>query len=289
MSNTVYQIITDHIIEKLESGTVPWHRPWKSRGYPINLISKKPYRGVNVFLLGCSGYVSPYWLSYKQAQDLRGNVKKGEKASIAVFWKQVQVDDKNSETGEIKKKTIPMLRYYRVFNTEQCENINPEKIPVPEIKQNFQPLQQCEFIINNMPNKPNIQHKTQQAYYQPSGDCINMPLQNTFENSEEYYSTLFHELTHSTGHSSRLNRHQKNHCSHHFGSQDYSKEELVAEMGAAFLCGHAGIEMKTLENSAAYIKSWLSKLKDDVRLVISAAAQAQKSTDYILNNPIIEY
>lgn len=289
MNNTVYQIITNQIIEKLKSGTIPWHTPWKGGGNPANLISKKPYRGINTFLLSCSGYISPYWLSYKQAQSLGGNVKKGEKASIAIFWKQIQVDDKNKETGEIKKKNIPLLRYYNVFNIEQCENINPEKAPTPEIKQNFQPLQQCESVINNMPNKPDIQHKAQRAYYQPLGDFVNMPLQNTFENSEEYYSTLFHELTHSTGHSSRLNRHQKNHCSHHFGSQDYSKEELVAEMGAAFLCGYTGIEMKTLENSAAYIKSWLSKLKDDVRLVISAAAQAQKSTDYILNNPIIEY
>lgn len=289
MTNTVYQIITDQIIKKLESGTVPWYRPWKGGEYPMNLISKKPYRGVNAFLLGCSGYVSHYWVSYKQAQDLGGNVKKGEKSSIAVFWKQLQVDGKNIETGETKKKTIPMLRYYHVFNTEQCENINPDKIPAPEIRMDFQSLQQCESVINNMPNKPDIRCKGREAFYQPSGDFVNIPLQNTFDNDEEYYSTLFHELTHSTGHSTRLGRHQKNHCSHNFGSQDYSKEELIAEMGAAFLCGYTRIEMKTIENSAAYIKSWLSRLKDDVKLVVLAAAQAQKSTDYILNSPIIEY
>ena len=279
MSNKVYEIVTEQIINKLEQGTVPWHQPWIGGQEPMNLISKKPYRGINSFLLACAGYVSPYWVSYKQAQDLGGNVKKGEKSTLVVFWKPINV---KTNDEEITEKTIPFLRYYRVFNIEQCENIDIKKIPISDARQNFQPLEQCEIVINGMPNKPTIQYREQQAYYHPNNDFVNMPRQDTFKNDETYYSTLFHELTHATGHKSRLDRHQKNKCSHHFGSQDYSKEELVAEMGAAFLCGHCQIENKTIDNSAAYIGSWLKRLKDDVKLVVLAAAQAQKAADYIL-------
>jgi len=276
MSNKVYEIITEKIISELDKGNIPWHRPWTGTGYPKNLISKKEYRGINVFLLSCQGYASPYWISYKQAQELGGNVKKGEKSTMVVFWKQIKIKDKEDNTD----KTIPLLRYYRVFNTEQCEGIE-NKVPVLNINHNFQSIPACEKTVQDMQKRPDIQHKDQRAYYNPSNDFVNMPKQESFDKEEFYYSVLFHELGHSTGHKERLDR--KKFAEGCFGSETYSKEELCAEMTAAFLCGSHGIEQQTIGNSAAYIKSWLRKLKDDVKLVVLAAAQAQKASDYILN------
>lgn len=280
MSNKVYEIITEKIIEQLEQGTVPWHKPWIGSGSPKNLVSKKEYRGINVFLLSCSKYGNPYWVSYKQAKQLGGTVKKGEKSTIVVFWKQIKVDDKDNEG---KQKTIPLLRYYRVFNVEQCKGFE-NKVPELDIKQNFQPLEQCETVLDNMQNKPDIQFKEPRAYYHPNHDFVNMPNKESFETPEFYYSVFFHELSHSTGHKKRLDRKTIGDCA--FGSEKYSKEELVAEMGAAYLCGTCGIENKTIDNSAAYIKSWLRKLKDDVKMVVLAAAAAQKASDYILNKEL---
>jgi len=277
MSNAVYEIITNQILEELKKGTIPWHQPWNS-DYPKNLITKKEYRGINVFLLGCRKFSSPYWLSYKQAASLGGNVKKGEKSTIVVFWKQVQITEKIDNVE--KPKTIPFLRYYRIFNTEQCEGIE-ERIPISEVNPDFKPLIECEKTIKNMQNKPDIYHNESRAYYNPTDDFVNMPKPETFSKEEYYYSVMFHELGHSTGHKNRLARKDFDHAA--FGSQVYSKEELCAEMTAAFLCGHHKIELQTIENSAAYIKSWLGKLKDDIKIVVIAAAQAQKASDYILN------
>lgn len=282
--NKVYQIITDQILGQLEKGTVPWQRPWIDAGHPKNLISKKEYRGFNVFALACQGYASPYWLTYKQAQDLGGHVKKGEKSTIVIFWKtgnktiESLQDEKEVET----KKSFFILRYYRVFNVDQCVGIDPDKVPATIPTRDFNPIEACETIIFKMPKKPEIHHKEQRAYYRPNTDTINMPKQETFGNGENYYSTLFHELSHSTGHQSRLDRHRKNNCTHHFGSVDYSKEELVAEMGAAFLCGHCGIEQAVINNQAAYIDGWMHKLRGDNQIIIKSAAQAQRAADFIL-------
>jgi len=276
MKNKVYSIITEQIIDQLNQGKIPWNQPWIG-GRAKNLISGKEYRGINTFILGSQRAKSPYWLSYKQAQQLGGNVKKGEKSTMIVFWKQVQVDDKDSKTG---KKTIPMLRYYRVFNSDQC-NLPENKTPVLEANQNFQPIEQCERIVSGMPKRPTIQHQESKAYYSPSDDFVNMPAKNAFEKEEFYYSVLFHELGHSTGHASRCAR-KKFHEWQPFGSDSYSKEELVAEMTAAFLCGESGIERETIQNSAAYIQSWTRKFKENVKLVVLAAAQAQKAADFIM-------
>jgi antirestriction protein ArdC len=173
-----------------------------------------------------------------------------------------------------------MLRYYSVFNIEQTEGITPP--PAEETHNLFHPLANAEKIVANVPLNPDIKYGGNRAYYSVSLDYIQLPHQHTFNSIEEYYSTYFHELTHATGHSSRLSRKSILEPSY-FGSHEYSKEELVAEMGAAFLCGHAGIENKTIENSAAYIQGWLRELKNDKTLLIHAAAQAQKATDYILN------
>jgi len=274
----VYEIITDRIMEKLEQGCVPWHKPWAGNSeYQKNLITKKEYRGINVFILSCAGYASPYWLTYKQAKELGGNIQKGEKGSPVVFWKWLE-----KKSDDETEEKIPMLRYYTVFNVCQTEGIDEKKIPELAIKYNeLEKIEICEQVIARMPKRPEIVHKEQRAYYRPSNDTLNMPLFESFDDAEKFYSVIFHELTHSTGHQSRLNRKGITEIAA-FGSKEYSKEELVAEMGAAFLCGHCQIENKTIDNSAAYIKSWLSKLHDDKKMVVVAAAQAQKAADFIL-------
>lgn len=280
----VYTIITDRIIGLLERGIIPWQKPWHGgEQAPRNLISGKEYRGVNVFLLNSMAYHSPYWLTYKQAQELGGNVKRGEKSCPVVFWKWLDVDDPAND----QNRRVPFLRYYSAFNVSQCEGIDAH-VPVSDnSRRPHQAIAEAERLVSTMPKRPEIKHGLGQAFYSPSSDFIGMPSPEKFKSGENYYSVLFHELTHSTGHESRLNRKGVAGSDGQwsaFGSQSYSKEELVAEMGAAFLCGHAGIVERTLDNSAAYIGSWLKKLKDDTRLVVQAAAQAQKAADFILGN-----
>jgi antirestriction protein ArdC len=183
-----------------------------------------------------------------------------------------------------------MLRYYTVFNVSQCDGLDESKIPVLAKRYNeIEALEQCETVIEHMPKRPVITYHEQRAYYSPSSDYVNMPRKESFDGSAEYYSTLFHELTHSTGHETRVNRKGVSGSDGSwsaFGSTPYAKEELVAEMGASFLCGICEIENKTIDNSAAYIKSWLHKLKDDKKMVIIAAAQAQKAVDFILGKKL---
>ena len=174
-------------------------------------------------------------------------------------------------------KRIPLLRYYTVFNLEQTTGI---ETPMEPHKQTFQPIERCEALVASMPQRPTLHHGEPRAYYRPLVDAINMPRPELFDSPEEYYSTLFHEMTHSTGHERRLNRPTLTDLCP-FGSTNYSKEELVAEMGAAFLCGVCGIENRTVDNSAAYIASWLRVLKNDKQMVILAAAQAQRAADFI--------
>lgn len=269
MQNGLIARVTDAIIDRLEKGTVPWHKPWKSRfSLPVNLASGRPYRGINAFALAMQPYRSRYWLTLRQAAQLGGSVRCGERGTTVIFWTWLEKDEDR----------IPFLRYYTVFNAEQCDGLKlPEPAPVPEIH----PIDAAEKIVAEFRNGPRIERVGNQALYRPPADTILMPVRESFESSEEYYSTLFHELTHSTGHESRLARPTLvDLCP--FGSTNYSKEELVAEMGAALLCGEAGIENRTIDNSAAYIGGWLKKLQDDRRLLIVAAAQAQKAADLIL-------
>jgi antirestriction protein ArdC len=274
VKNDVYQVITDRIVRLLESGTVPWHRPWRGGEVPQNLVSRRPYRGINVFLLNAAGFASPFWLSFKQIQTLGGRVKKGERSFPVVFWKIFNEE----EDGGAKR--ILFLRYYSVFNATQCEGIAVPALQ-PSLAVPFQPIEKCEQVVTAMPKRPAIHHNGGRACYSPPLDQITLPESKLFESSEEYYSTLFHEMTHATGHASRLNRKEIAEL-HRFGSDPYSREELVAEMGSAFLCGHCAIENKTIDNSAGYIQSWLARLKEDRKLVVHAAAQAQKACDFIL-------
>ncbi len=238
-------------------------------------------------MLGSAGYTSPYWLTFKQAKEIGGYVRKGEQGFPVVFWKWLEGTGE-SEEGEERRTTtrrIPLARLYHVFNVQQCEL--PARLqPFLQIHEPLSPDPQtqiaaCEQILAHMPNRPPIEHREARAYYTPVQDTVNMPARGLFPQIEHYYSVLFHELTHSTGHWQRLNRPTLTDLCP-FGSTNYSKEELVAEMGAAFLCGVAGIANETVDNSAAYIQSWLTKLKNDTRLIILAAAQAQKAADYIL-------
>ena len=214
VKSDVYQIVTEKIIELLEQGIVPWEKPWKggAGAMPKNLVSKKAYRGINTFMLSVigesTGFVSPYWLTYKQAQNLGGNVKKGEKSALVVFWKWLEKEETDPETGKKHTENIPMLRYYRVFNADQCENITLPDVPTDHSEPlDFEPIAACENIVDHMPQRPEIVHSGQaQAYYRPSADLVHMPDKDKFLSVEEYYSTLFHELTHSTAHESRLDR-----------------------------------------------------------------------------------
>jgi antirestriction protein ArdC len=274
---SVYEIVTQQVIEQLKAGVAPWRKPW-STSIPRNLISKKPYRGMNVLMLATQGYSSPYWVTFNQAKQLGAHVRRGERSTLVSFWKFGEYSKENIETRETENKTSILLRYYRVFNLEQCEGLSAlrgdEYRPV-------NPIAECESITNSMPNRPRIEPNLH-AFYRPSADTVGMPERDSFESAEAYYSTLFHELTHSTGHTSRLNRFEEHSADHQFGSESYSREELVAEFGAAMLSGIAGISPVTLSNSASYLQSWIIRLKSDSRLIVSAASQAQKAADYIL-------
>ncbi|KAF0181132.1 MAG: hypothetical protein FD161_438 [Limisphaerales bacterium] len=275
-NQTSYDRITDRITALLTQGTVPWHKPWKAKtGLPRNFVSQKPYRGINVFLLIAMSYESPFWLTFRQAAQLGACVRKGEKACPVVFWKQWQIEDKDS--GEQKK--IPLLRFHHVFNVTQCDGLNIGTEPVPA---SVNGISKPEDIVAQMPQPPVVKHGMSRAYYSPHEDCVGLPTRERFDTPEGYYATLFHELVHSTGHEKRLKRAALTESAG-FGSNPYCKEELIAEMGAAFLCGHAEISERVIDNSAAYLNGWLEQLQNDKTLIVQAAAQAQKACDFILD------
>lgn len=285
---SIYQTVTDRIVSSLKAGVIPWEKPWKTPRFtggpfPRNFFTGKPYRGINVLLLWSSDYSSPFWVTFKQAQELKGNVRKGERGTPIVFYKQLPERTKQEGEATDEDERAPfLLCYYTVFNVEQCDGLKlPEfeqPITTPEIDED----ELCECIVTAWEKRPAL-HLTSpteyRAYYRPSTDSVHMPARSRFVDAPHYYSTLFHELVHSTGHESRLNRT----FGDHFGDELYSKEELVAEMGAAFLCAIVGIANEhTDRNTTAYIQNWISKLEADNRLVIHAAASAQRAADCIL-------
>jgi antirestriction protein ArdC len=269
---SVYQIVTDKIIEELQKGVIPWRRPWTTRGrsFPINYVTRKPYTGVNQWLLPAGEYAT-----YKQVQEAGGHVKKGEKGWLVVFF--ALLDSKEDE-----KKKIPILKYYTVFEINtQCEGAESKYKP-NEITEH-DAIEQAENIIHTYGNElaGGIVYGHDSAYYMPSKDMIHVPKLEDYKVKEEYYSVMFHEMVHSTGHETRLSRDGVT-GKVAFGSETYSKEELVAELGSAMLCNHIGILDTTLQNSTSYLNAWIKKLKEDSRLIISASSQAQKATNYIL-------
>ncbi|HTF18291.1 MAG TPA: zincin-like metallopeptidase domain-containing protein [Chryseolinea sp.] len=283
----VYSIINSMILEKLQQNMLPWKQPWNKFGPARNYVSGKAYRGINAMLLNHTQSEYPLFLTFNQVKDLGGHIKKGSKGNIVVFWKKLYYG--NSGKIDLRKireyapediKTIPFLRYYYVFNIDSIEGVEFE---VPAKNLALQPLENCERIIEQMPNSPAIEHGGDQPSYNKVDDKIKVPHLSNFKSEEEYYATVFHELSHSTGHPSRLNRDM----SGNYGSKQYSFEELIAEAAACSLCNESGIADQIIDNSIAYIKAWLERLtflvKEDDKFLVRAFAQAQRATDYILN------
>ena len=274
----VYEIVTDKIIKLLEAGVIPWKKPWSGGESAFNRISKKPYSVLNCMLLSHSGE----YATYKQWQSLGGQVRKGEESEVVVYWNWVPV--KNAEQKEDEEVLMkPVLRYYNVFHISQVDGVEP--LPVEAEKNKLEPIDEAERIKDTYLSRESalrlvIEH-SDKAYYSPSRDCIVVPKLDQFMDPAEYYSTMFHEMIHSTGHKMRLNRLESG-AEAAFGGTEYSKEELVAEIGSAMSLGKAGIETSsTIKNSAGYIQSWLRVLRNDSRFIVSAASKAERAVEYI--------
>ena len=275
---TVYDIVTEKITTLLEAGHIPWQKPWKMSDAPKNFVSHRRYSGVNVFMLTAvreiKGYTSTEWLTQNQVNDLGGYVDWAKEKRTLII-KAATFDKKVAEGA--KPETGFSMIYYQVYNSDQVTGL-PLHLKYPEVI--IDPITAAELVYTNMPGRPEIKTGGDRASYVPRLDYVKMPTRNSFKSAEYYYKTLWHELAHSTSNASRLNRDVGAHV---FGSQDYSREELVAEMSAAFMMGATGIENDdTITNSTGYIKSWLTALASDSHLVVSAASQAQKVADYIL-------
>lgn len=278
-----YAEVTARIVAALERGTVPWRHPWRARGLR-NAVSHRPYRGINLLVLSLTsmeaGYDDARWLTFRQAEQLGGHVRRGEHGTRVVFWKWPPRDeDRNSDSPDADRSpALPLMRLYTVFNVAQCEGLT---LPDPESGGEFDPLTRAEAIVAGYADGPHVFHDGESAYYIPSRDEVHLPPLGAFRDVDGYHATLFHELAHSTGHPSRLYR-EGYQESAPFGSPVYSREELVAEFAAAFLCQEAGVDASRLDQSAAYIASWLRALEDDRRLAVAAAGQAQRAVDHIL-------
>lgn len=296
MNNTeLYAEITNKVIEQLKAGTIPWHKPWHTGDNKgaFNRVTKKPYSLLNQICLLHTGE----YASYDQWQSLGGKIRKGEKSEMVVFWKPWQTKNPNFKgyitdedgklqaiDGEKEFKTIYLLRYYRVFHISQVDGVEPLKIDDYE-EFETPTIDRIEDVIKAYADGTNLKIQntdTKGAYYSPSLDYVNVPPIENFESNDEYYSTMFHELTHSTGNGKRLKRDGFDKVVI-FGSEDYSKEELVAELGSQFICSQLGISTeKTFQNSSAYIRSWIKKLQDDTKMIVQASTKAQKACEYLL-------
>ena len=269
----IYAEITNRMIKEMEQGQIPWKKPWMASGAAISHTTGKAYSLLNQMLLGRAGE----WLTFKQVNAEGGWVRKGEKARMCVFWTWLEKEDE--ETGEVKQ--VPFLKYYNVFHIDQCEGITAKythQNPNPA-----NPDEAAEAIITEYIKREGITLESMEgdkAYYQPATDRIVLPLLKQFSEAAEYYSTAFHEMVHSTGHMKRLARLD---TTANFGGEEYSKEELVAEIGSAALVHHAGLETpSSFKNNAAYVQNWLQALKNDKRFIVSAAGKADKAVSYIL-------
>lgn len=272
----IYARVTQLIIDKLEQNVIPWHKPWGDGVPPCNYVSKRPYSGINSLLLSCQDFPNSYFVTIHQANELGGRVRKGAKGNLVVFAKTNQGED---EAGEITLTKV--LRHYHVFNVADIEGVEFD-LNKPTFA--IQPDPNAESLISAMPSTPTIVVQGHRACYNPVTDTVKMPPIADFYTKEDYYCTLFHELIHSTGHHTRLSRPTIT-GEIRFGSKDYSLEELVAEIGSCYLLKKSGLDTSNtslLDNSVAYIKGWLSVLKNDKRFIMDAASKAQKAADYIL-------
>lgn len=287
----IFERITQRIIELLERGVKPWcPAHFLDVGFPRNFSTGSYYQGVNSFLLGMQRYASPYWLTYLQAKELGGQVRKGEKGSPVIKYGRFSKpgDADSSEGG--KPPYRGYLKSYCVFNATQIEGIDfPQSTPHPE-RLESELNDEAARIVAGMPVPPAIHEgRYSRAFYNPHTDSVDIPSRTTFQSESSFYSTLFHELAHSTGHPKRLSRESLTHSdgidsTDSQARRNYGKEELVAEMTAAFLCAHAGILEEEIEHHAAYLQGWIKALraKENRRWIVSAASHAQKATDFIL-------
>ncbi len=273
--NDVYNLINNRVIAYLENGIIPWNQSWAQIGIPTNLITKKPYTGINTWLLTALGYEHNYFLTFKQIKELGGSVIKGEKSCPVIFWEWTEVENKE-KPGMTKR--VSKIKYYTVFNILQCNDIPLEMIPHSK---DFGKVVKPESIWNNMPNKPTVQHVQDEAHYNPENDFINMPKKKDVL-EEEYYDLLFRMLIHATGHQNRLAR-KEIFDPALFGVEEFSQEKLIAEIGSSYLNCHVGIVDDRFDDSNTFIEGWLEKLKENNRLIVFAASQAQRAVDYILN------
>lgn len=280
MSKSVYEMVTERIINQLENNIIPWEVPWtgvKTGAY--NRVSKKPYSLLNQMLLQHSGE----YATFKQWSDLGGKIKRGAKAEIVVFWK-IQPVEEEKEDGTKVIKQIPLFRYYNVFHISSVEGVEP--LEAEKLKE-VEPIEAAEKIKEEYKIREGIridEMVTNEAYYNPTRDYIKVPCKEQYKNIEEFYSTVFHEIVHSTGHKSRLDRMGSGASLASFGSEDYSKEELIAEIGSTTLLNILGIETKkSFRNSAAYIQNWLQILRNDTKFIVSASGKAEKAIKYILH------
>ena len=290
-----YQMATDRICELLEQGVKPWAKPWTGKmncgwsgidGHPYTMLNQmlladpeKKYTSMDEFTADICGE----WLTYNEAKKRGGNVKKGEHGRKVIFFKMVEKKGQE-ELPEDERKLVPIASVSVVFKVSQCEGVE-QKFHLDDDKMfDFNPDQNADVIANDYIDREGVifkKGKQDRAYYTPETDTVSIPLPEQFKDSAEYYSTLFHELTHSTGHQSRLNRNLG--CTF-FGSQDYSQEELIAEIGSASICATLGIDTSgSMANSAAYIKDWLKALKNDKKMIVSASAKAEKAVRMIFN------
>jgi antirestriction protein ArdC len=276
--NKVYQFVTERIVNAVKAGGIlPWLKPWKTGSAKIKSYDGKEYRGINVLLVLLSGKTGP-WLTFEKARSLGGSVRKGEKATMITFYKLIEAKD---QPNPDRKKFIPIMRYFNVFSLCQCENVPSPAWLEKEKGQTVtvDPIAQAESVWDNYSDKPSISFGASGACYIPSQDAIEMPARDSFRSAPDFYSVLFHEATHSTGHSKRLDR---NKGKAYFGSEAYSQEELVAEIGASMLMAAAGVETdQTARNSEAYVANWLKRLNGDPSLIVTAASLAQKAVDHI--------
>lgn len=290
-NNDLYAKVNDRIISMLEKGVIPWRLPWTKYGLARNYATGHIYTGINMLLMNHTEHSIPCFMTFKQVQDAGGRVKKGAKSEMVVFFNVLFKDKDNNtvsresayENGRMRKdvKPIRFIKYFNVFGVKDIEGI---EFTFPEVElKDHQRIEQCEQVVNNMPNPPEfIEVDANRAFYNSVHDCFNLPALGQFETAEDYYSTLFHELSHATGHEKRLNRATITNTAES-RNKEYAFEELIAEMSASYVCASVGIDFDPIiENSAAYLQSWLKVLREDKLFIFKAAAEAQKSADYIL-------
>ena len=283
MGNKVCEMVAQRVLEELKAGVIPWQQPWFGSDRFVAHSTGRHYSLLNCILLGVPGE----YATFKQVEAEGGSVKKGAKSKFVVFWNMIRKTE--TVDGEEKEKAYPVLRYYRVFNLNDCEGVKKKYLSDDDTRFVHETVREAEDVVESYcAANPTLrifrEKESNRAFYRPSEDMITVPCKEQFAEIEEFYSTLFHEMTHSTGHWTRLGRFKESGLVAAFGGEDYSKEELIAELGAAALCGKCGVENRdSFRNSAAYLKGWTEAIQGNPDMIVAAAGKADKAVDFILN------